>query len=350
MNKAQPYAYWIVSGALLLVLLIIGLFFSTPHDADDQSAADVKLKLDGQMAALADLKRRAGNSDPHRLTFNSENKDHITKLLNDYLISTTWDDSLKETKRKYENELNAIMLDLTKRSKILHAGKDESDIGEWYLRWYDFEANKRVTELAANGSLEVEAAKDDKKPPSEPERLKKARLAIGLYSGEYPPESRHRELTAQLRIVERISRMIIGTSTKALPNPAVRDSRQPVSSPPIVLTKVNFDAQPGAANQKADLNERSRPSVIYMTTVEVKGTESSLMALLAAIDSCGSPIMVVNSCEFVHIEAESLSDVERKSASVPLRAVIKVAVLDFAPQEAPAAGGPGIPEQLGARP
>ena len=116
MSQIKPYLFWIVSGVLLLVLLILGLFVLIPTDetidaSTPRDAYEVKDLLDTEYKDLQKLEARARRGDPNRV-FDPQVEADIKTLTNDYLLTKEWKGVIDPHVEKYDQQLKALRQDL----------------------------------------------------------------------------------------------------------------------------------------------------------------------------------------------------------------------------------------------
>lgn len=383
MNKIKPYLFWVIA-AVILVLLMVGSFVFAPTgdvNGEQQDAVGVKTALDRESKKFKELTTRAKKGDPRRV-FDPVIDNDIKELTNDYLLTPKWDEQIRPNVTQYGLQLQAIRADLVARSAVLHEKiTDKEDRLAWFTA-YQEQTGKFVAQLRdakclvvptvggsggptgfnggqpgfAGGALAPAAGQDD---PLDPATGSKIRDIVGLFTrtGDLPVADQHPLLTTRFRIVQAIGRLVLASGVEARANPIVAESK--VVTQPAAITGITWGQ---------DTEPLTGTTAMYATYIRLKlnlqGTESSLMAALAGLESLSQPVAIVVSSTFSR--QEKLSAGARKvttganEAYAPSALLeVDLLVLDYskmpdptsaelAVQQQPGAGMPGMPGMPGA--
>ena len=304
MSQIKPYLFWIVSGVLLLVLLILGLFVLIPTDetidaSTPRDAYEVKDLLDTEYKDLQKLEARARRGDPNRV-FDPQVEADIKTLTNDYLLTKEWKGVIDPHVEKYDQQLKALRQDLIDRSAGLRK-EISSDHGKnaWYSAYETITADL-VTRMRTARALKVANASGGRaafappaggavgEDPLDPKRGNRIREVLGFITTTNLPEAtEHDLLTARFRIVEAVAGAVLASEADTLPNPMVGPAN-PVRAPAAIT----------AWEWKTDTAEKLEGAIeVYATplrcTVSLQGSESALTAALAQIESLNRPVLIV---------------------------------------------------------
>lgn len=330
MNKAKPYLFWIVCGAILIVELIMAAVL-TPTDAEGRTAADVKMALDSENPNLERLAKRAANNSPNR-EFDPRSEQDIKALTEDYLITSQWKQTVDACVASYERALAEIKKDLAERSRpLVNKIADTTDKNEWSDA-YEKLSGELLKSLVGAG---VVATVDGQSRKKDAEILTSLGL-IDVKSGDAPEASEHRELTAKFRIVEKIGKLILKSPGKAKPNPVASDkadanvAAQPAETSLVSLVSIKW--QGGGEEMNSKVGEYATP---YHLNLVINGVEASIMAFLAALETESSPLFDVAG---VQMTTQAFAPGGKRSA-IPITVTLDVYVFDFTKaNEAVAAG------------
>lgn len=348
MNQIKPYLFWIVSGVLLLVLLVLGLFVLSPTDesidGNPRDAYEVKELLDTESKKLQELSARARRGDPNRV-FDPQDAGDIATLTNDYLLTKEWKGVIDPHVEKYDQQLRALRQDLVDRSASLRK-EISADHGKlpWYTAYESITADL-INRLRAAGALVVPeatrpvmggfptgpgagpaAAGDD---PLDAKKGSRIRDILGLVTTTSLPEStEHDLLTRRFRTVEAVAGAVLASEAEALPNPMVGPT-SPVRS---VAAVTGLEWKPeGSEPLEGSLASYAQP---IRCVVNLQGTESALTAALARLESLERPVLIVLGATFSRI-ARAPSGARKPqlangdSVVAPAALSVELLVLDF---------------------
>jgi hypothetical protein len=380
-NQIKPYLFWIVSGVALLVLLVLGLFVLSPVDESidgtTRDAYEVKALLDTESRKLKDLSDRAKRGDPNRV-FDPQVEADIKTLTNDYLLTKEWKSVIDPHVEKYDLQLKALRQDLVDRSAVL-AKEVSSDHGKlpWYTAYQSATA-ELVARLRDAGALLVtdsHAVTAERSMPSQggpmppgglappmspaggttggtaqagddpldPRTGKRIRDVLGLLTTTNLPEStEHPLLTKRFRVAESVAGALLASESEALPNPVVNKDATVRGRPSLVAWEWKSQTEGGLVGSIADY------AAPMQCTVTLQGSESALVAALAAIESLDRPVVIVIGSTFARIERAPPGS--RKTSLItgdpvvgPASLVVDLLVLDFG-------GMPDLTSSAGAEP
>jgi len=351
MNQLKPYLFWIISGVILLILLILGLFVLSPTDESidgtPRDAYEVKSLLDTDAKKLQELSKRAKRGDPNRV-FDPQVKGDIDTLTNDYLLTKDWKGVIDPHVEKYDQQLKALRQDLIDRSAVLRK-EITSDHGK--LQWYTtYEAvtadlvtrlrTARALLVAETGTATstfvpsagggpaagVGAVGDD---PLHPQKGSRIRSVLGLLTTtSYPEPTEHDLLTRRFRIVEAVATAVLASEAEALPNPLVGAAVPPRS--PAAITSWDWKTDT-AETLEGGISTYATP---VRCTVGLQGSESSLGAALARLESLERPVVIVLGVTFARIDrapsgARKPLHANGDAVIAPATVTVELLVLDF---------------------
>ena len=358
MNQLKPYAFWIVSGVLLLVLLILGLFVLTPTDESidgtSRDAYEVKGLLDSETTKLQQLSARAKRGDPNRV-FDPQVQGDIDTLTKDYLLTEAWKGVIDPHVEKYELQLKLLRQDLIDRSAGLRKeiGPDRGKL-PWYTAYQAATADL-ITRLRAAKALQVDetpsrsaaaatpapAARPTTGPgaatassagedPLDPKSGSRIRDVLGFVTTtSLPEQTEHPLLTTRFRVVEAVAGAVLASEAEALPNPLVGPT-SPVRSPAAIVGW-EWKRQDGPDALDGAIAEYATP---VRCTVRLRGTESALLAALARLESLDRPVLIVLGSTLSRIERSPAGSRKPLLANgdavvAPAALTVDLLILDF---------------------
>lgn len=354
MNQVKPYLLWIVAGVLFLVLIVLMAVVSPTVELDGgtKNAYEIKSTLDADAKKLKALVKRARTGDPVGI-YDPQSETDIRKLTNEYLLTNRWLEVINPHVTKYSAQLGQIREDLQARSKVLvEPVAPTSDRLQWYAP-YQQKTGELVGKLRDAGCLVLPTDGTKKFQPAvpmggpqgmpgagaapgaaegdvlDPEKNAKIRALIGLFTseGELPEADQHPLLTTRFRIAERIANAVINSTAETLPNPVIARG-VPVRTPAAFAAwEWKQDSEP----LESPIGDYARP---WRCTVTLQGSESSLVAALANIESLDRPILVVLGSTLSRIDrtpagARMLQEGKGVNNVAQARLEIQILVLDF---------------------
>ncbi|MBA3707446.1 MAG: hypothetical protein H0W83_01345 [Planctomycetes bacterium] len=331
MNKAKPFLFWIISGVVILVELVLLLCIS-PSGKSGQSPQEVKTELDKQSDRLDGLHDKAmgpkGQATITAQVFNAEDPADIKKLTTQWLPTKQWKKPLEEHVALYNQQLPAIKEYLSKRSVFLHQPiASASDRSDWYAEY-----ERRTAQLLQglndqNGLVLPTAAVTSKDGTEAPPATDFAtataiRHNAGFYTkgNSFPDPSEYPEMTMKYHIVEMIAAALL-------------DSKATNKETPIAPLKVQQEER--AALSSVEWKNLTDKSVTLGVTLN--GPLSALLAAEAALEQVHDstkPIIVITGGT---LSRKNFVAGDRAASAEPMIAKLSLAVLDFEGGAAPEA-------------
>jgi hypothetical protein len=330
-KQIKPYAFWIVSGVIILVELGLIAFYPLT-DADGKTPEEVKAALDNDFKKLQDLYDRAGREP--KGVYDAENPTDIANLTTQYLLTPRWKNVLQPLVDKYTVQLADIRKDLAERSVVLHQPIAES--GDLFA-WYNAYTGKTKEVLLKLRDAKALAKLPDEKPEDlDLENSHRARKRAGFFTKDTktPEAGEHPLLTTRFRIMERLSEAVIGAKAKAVANPVVKTQRDGdlASAASAAIADVDWKSitDPDHAIG-GGLENQASPFELVLT---LEGSASALLAATSAIERISSPVVVVTGGSLggrqLNAGNGSYQPGERKTAAnETMVAKLHVIVLDF---------------------
>ena len=342
-KQIKPYTFWIVCGAIIVIELGLITFWPIA-DESGRTPEDVKSALDNDFKKLEDLARRASNSPLG--VFDVENPEDIKRLTKDYLLTPKWEGVLQPHVKKYSENLTAIRKDLAKRSSILR--EPVADSGALFA-WYNAYVGKTKEVMIALRNGKALLIDETKKDEVDFENGAAIRSKVGFYTkvNSTPEAIEHPRLTAQFRIMQKISEALVASGSNSLPNPAIKsegagglDEKRPAYIGSDVVWKRSDTPSKVLSGPIAEIADA------HELTLTLTGTTSALVAAEAAIEAISEPVMIVAGGKLT-ARGNNLGAGARKGLiDEPMNLEITIVVIDFsriqttAPTEAVAGGAP----------
>lgn len=337
MDKVKPYLFYIVCGVILVIELVVVLLFAPSHpEAPGDTVADTKRhadqayeqKLTKETPPLG-LLRRAEKT----LSFNNlaipenprrpEDPEHVSEILDNYIIHASWNDHFRKVVADYEQQLRGIRKDLLDRSEPLGEPiATSTDPGQWYQAY--LEQSVKLLAQALEYEVLVEPAQvggrgggrgggtfgtgrfgggDFDRPAEEAPASTEwsqvdlaenagLRSVIGLttQTSPWPTREDHPRLTTQFHIIQRVVEAMIRVEAVAVANPSL------VAVDGLELS-VPQPEGPSRAKVVSLTWGESQPSGLrggryHRFDLRLRGTPSALLAALARLDSMTTPVVV----------------------------------------------------------
>ncbi len=312
MNQIKPYLLSIIAGVVLIALLIGAAIFSPRGTINGRelNSVEVKAQLDSKVKGFANLVKRARKGDPvGGPPWDPVIDAEIQRLTNDYLLTPRWAKEIEPNVIKYRQQLKDIQTDLVARSKNLHEPISENrDLLAWFTA-YQAQTAQFVTQLRDANCLVVPedtrtaqttglqppgdlatvgGASAHEDNPLDPATGATLRGVLGLFTrtGPLPPADEHAQLTTRFRIIQALGRVVLASAADARPNPVV-DPDQTVRRPAAIA------GLEWARDTEPLLGVTASYATYIRLTLTLHGTESSLLATLAGLESLERPIAIV---------------------------------------------------------
>lgn len=361
MNQIKPYLFWIIAGVLLLVLLI-GAVVTAPTGmiaGKELNSVEIKAQLDSKVKGFANLVKRARKGDPvGGPPWDPIIDAEIQRLTNDYLLTPRWADAIKPNVEEYRKQLAAIQTDLVQRSKNLHEPISENrDLLAWFTA-YQTQTAQFVAQLRDANCLVVPedtrtvraaglrppggratggGAPTNDDNPLDPATGATIRGVLGLFTrtGPLPPAEEHALLTTRFRIIQALGRVVLASVAETRPNPVV-DPDQIVRQP-AAIAGVEW-----ARDTEPLLGVTASYATYLRLSVTLHGTESSLLATLAGLESIERPIAIVAGSTLIRQDRlpagrRRTSDSEGDPAAALAVLTVDLVVLDYSKMPDPTA-------------
>jgi hypothetical protein len=385
MSKIKPYLFWVVTGVVVLVEVVVFVLALPDVDmvGDLNGARETKGTLDKDYKQLEDLAVRAKEGIPPG-QFDAEQPAEIDNLVKKYLITPAWKPVLERQVEDYRKTSGAIQSYLAQRSKpLLRQIADTEDKLEWYTA-YQKETVELLRTLHAESRLQLPEQPVADGVAAEPDFSDDARVreVIGLYTkpGDFPDTKEHPQITGRLRAVEQITAALRRAKTQVVANPVaaiggegLRPARvsalrwegmeaaraaaaalaaraaaaaAPAGGPGMMIPGVAFPGMeapmgPAAGPVQAvkpvsDRGDVEMPGQLsglatgWRAVIDLVGPLPAVMAAEAALEHGDpqGPVLVVTAFEIKR--KESFRQAERKDvAAEEVRAQVAVLVLDF---------------------
>jgi hypothetical protein len=326
MNKAKPFLFWIISGVVIFVELVI-LFFCTPQGQTGSSPREVKEALDKQNTRLNELHVKAkgpqGQPTPAARVFDAENSEDIKDLTSKWLPTPQWKQPLENHVALYNQQLPAIASYLTGRSVFLHQPiGDTNDKFNWYDSYARLTA-QLLQALNDKGCLVLPAQSSSIVATGEPVVVDFAtsdavRRVAGFYTKgtSLPDASEYPLLTLHYHIVELIALAL-------LDNPATNKET------PIAPVKTQHEERAALASVEWKAQLDNSISVV----VTLHGPLSAVLATEAALEQIHDgtkPIFVVSGGS---LGRKTFMAGDRTGSAEEVVARLTLEVLDFAGED-----------------
>ncbi|MBA2479069.1 MAG: hypothetical protein H0V44_00270 [Planctomycetes bacterium] len=326
MNKAKPFLFWIIAGAIILVELVL-LIFISPTGESGNSPQDVKGNLDRQSQKLSVLHAKAlgpkGQPTPALRVFDAEDPADIKDLTSLWLPTPQWKKPLEDHVALYNQQLPAISSYLTGRSVFLHQPiADTSDKFSWYetyarltgqvLQALHEKAALAMPSAGSGGSNIVDFTALDFTSADAVRRI------AGFYTKgtSLPDPSEYPALTLRYHVVELIALAL-------LENPATNKET------PIAPVKTQHEERAALAG----VEWKSQSDTAISLVLTLHGPISALLAAEAALEQIHDgtkPIIVVTGGSLAR---KTYNTGERTGSAEDLVAKLSLEVLDFNPGE-----------------
>lgn len=224
MSKIKPYLFWVVTGVVVLVEVVVFVLALPDVDmvGDLNGARETKNTLDKDYKQLEDLAVRAKEGIPPG-QFDAEQPAEIDNLVKKYLITPAWKPVLERQVEDYRKTSGAIQGYLAQRSKpLLRHVADTEDKLEWYTA-YQKESVELLRTLHGERRLQLPEQPATEGVAAEPDFSDDARMreVIGLYTkpGDFPDAKEHPLITGRLRVIEQIAAALRRAKTQVVANP-----------------------------------------------------------------------------------------------------------------------------------
>jgi hypothetical protein len=318
MNKLKPFLFWIVSGVIFLVALVLLLFFEPSSKDGSKTPAQVKEELDGLGKQLSALHKKARGPDgktPADREFNAEDKKDIDDLTSLWLPTPAWKPVLEGHVQKYDQQLPIISKYLSDRSAVLREPIDAaaSDNYKWYQTYTakTVELLKRMHEKQCISLPQTGTGEPDF------EGNASIRSIAGFFTkgDDYPQQNEWPGITLQYRIMEDV----VATLTASTATNEVT---------PITPAKVQREGR--AALVSTEWKALPPNSKVIPLTLTLVGPISALLAAEAAMEENtdnSRPIRIVTGAKLLRraFMAGERKDTPAETASL----VMELAVLDL---------------------
>jgi hypothetical protein len=322
-KQLKPYTFWIISGVIIVIQL--GLILFWPPTDNGRTPESIKKALDNDFKKLQELHTRAG----YRLTGvkDAENEDDIKEMVEKCLITPKWQGALQPVVDKYRFHRDAIRKDLVERSAILHEKILSSvDFYAWYTAYVN--QTKDVLIRLRDARALVVGQTDTGNREFEENAEIRSRVGFFTKKGDTPEASIHAMLTAQFRIMQRISQAVSVSAAAALPSPVMKTGREDelAIKAPAHFTGVEWI-------KKNDPSKTlSEPYAQWAEAHELKlsleGSTSALMAAQAAIEGISNPVMIVVGGT-ISARVRPAPGLRKDAIDEPMSLQLSVVVLDF---------------------
>lgn len=286
MKQVRFFLFWIIVGVLLLIELGVATMMWM-----DEGPEESKRALDRQFKVLVDLERRA--REEVRGVYDPENPADIKRLTDDYLINEKWKSTLQPTLDAYNKQITDIRKELAARSTVLHKAVAPSDD---LFRWD--EAYKEASSAVLKRLLD---AKGVVVPPgSRPDQLttnRPLRDMAGLYTKDEAAtdRARHAVLTARLRIIEAIAKMVEEAQVEVKANPVIATTKlSDLPTDPVGAAFAGIDwMEDSSGQEKTFSGETAEFATAIPLRITLQGTTAALVAVQARIEAMGTPVVSV---------------------------------------------------------
>jgi hypothetical protein len=377
MKDIKPFLFWIICGAIILVLLVM-VFFITPSGSDGRDPADINKDLDARFKTLTDQYTKALGPNNHPTPIDrvfdptDMNPDHpnsIKHLLDDYLPTKQWKVVLDDYVANDGKMGAAIAAWLTARSNPLHVAIfADADLQEWYLH-YEGQSHDLLKQLADAKAIELPAAPApgpngaagpaggpaDGTDETDPLASAPVRSIAGFFTRGNDINStatEHPILTLRLHIMEQVVAALVKSSGTNLVNPLLPNKIQREEKARLVATDWGAPIVP-----TAPAGATPSPTTYYTRyplRITLVGPISAVLAAEAALEENPvetMPVLIVTGGSFAR-KATYMAGERTGVPAEEVTAKLDLQMLDFSgiPVGGPTTGvaqPPGMPTMPG---
>jgi len=350
MKQIRPYIFWIVCGVILIVEL--GLVFTMEPSSELEAGVTVRDAKEAADRAYRnklkdDLERRAkatnaaqGGPVPPGTGIHPEDTDAIEQeLMAKYIISPDWQTRFASIVANYSTQLEDLRDELARLSNVLREPVSTSPDGPGWYDAYESQSASLLREIIDAEAMQLPSSykkSDLTRQKLVEDTMLRRQLGIQTHSQFTQFEgadSRKRQLlTAQLRIIERIARAVIGSRGQVAASPIsalsddLPDPQEPTAARIIGINWI------GTGPEKKIVAK----GAVHQLRLELDGSPAAIHAALSAIGNIESPIVVRLGSSWKRRNAGGFNSGPR-FIGVPVESVVcdaTLAVLEFTERDA----------------
>lgn len=305
--KLKPYTFWLVTGAVLLVMLIYFGFILTAVDEDGNTVEDVVGSANTDYNKLRDIDKKAqevlkypANARVPSREIEPEDPKAVEDFIKSHLMHRSWKSKFEEVLKDYQGQIASIRQDLARRSAVLSQPplSTKTDLSQWHDDYQD-ETEKLLREMYESRRLGLPLEWTGRRPVPDGVDLRtkeELRAPAGFWTlqgGTFPQTEQWPQLTARFRVVQALWVALKDVGAPMLANPlagpgiiAPAEGAEGMTAPVWIAL-----AWPKDVGEPLSL-PGAEGALLHRCSLVLHGHPSALLAAAARLETVHEPVLV----------------------------------------------------------